>query len=185
MISIRKYRSEDKPAARRILVETSRLPVETQKDIKLLELLYNDYYTEVTPEFCFVAANEADEAVGYIICAPDYKSFRKNFMKFYLPEIRELGMKYYFQALTDIMGHAVYAKKYPAHLHINVLSVCQGQGTGTELMNALKDELRKNGIKGLMLSCAADNDGAIRFYKRNGFKVLSVVGGGCMMAVDL
>ena len=52
-------------------------------------------------------------------------------------------------------------------------------------MNALKDELRKNGIKGLMLSCAADNDGAIRFYKRNGFKVLSVAGGGCMMAVDL
>ena len=52
-------------------------------------------------------------------------------------------------------------------------------------MNALKDELRSMGVKGLMLSCAADNDGAIRFYKRNDFKVLSVLGGGCIMAVEL
>lgn len=185
MISIRKYQSKDKPAARRILIETSRLPVETEKDIKLLELLYNDYYTEVEPEHCFVAVDENDEAVGYIICAADYKKFRRTFMKFYLPEIRELGMKYYIQAFMDIMGHAIYAPKYPAHLHINVLPVCQGKGTGTGMMNALKDELRKCGVKGLMLSCAADNDGAIRFYKRNGFEVLSVFGGGCMMAVDL
>ena len=185
MISIRKYRPEDKPAVRRILIETSRLPVETEKDIKLLELLYNDYYTEVEPEHCFVAADENDQAVGYIICAADYKKFRRAFFKFYLPEIRELGMKYYIQAFMDIMGHALYAAKYPAHLHINVLPVCQGKGTGTELMDALKEELRKSGIKGLMLSCAADNDGAIRFYKRNSFRVLSVVGGGCMMAVDL
>ena len=52
-------------------------------------------------------------------------------------------------------------------------------------MDALKAELRSKGVKGLMLSCAADNDGAIRFYKRNGFKVLAVISGGCMMAVDL
>ena len=185
MISIRKYQPKDKPAVRHILIETSRLPVETEKDIKLLELLYNDYYTEVEPENCFVAVNEKDEAVGYIICAADYKTFRRNFMKFYLPEIKELGMKYYIQAFMDIMGHALYAHKYPAHLHINVLNVCQGHGTGTKLMDTLKAELRKNGKKGLMLSCAADNDGAIRFYKRNGFKVLSVMAGGCAMAVEL
>lgn len=185
MITIRKYQPKDKPAVRHILIETSRLPVETEKDIRYLELLYNDYYTETEPESCFVAVNENDEAVGYIICAADYKTFRKRFMKFYMPEIKELGMKYYFQALMDIMGHAIYAPKYPAHLHINVLKVCQGQGTGTELMNSLKAELRKNGKKGLMLSCAADNDGAIRFYKRNDFKVLSVMGGGCSMAVEL
>ena len=185
MISIRKYQPEDKPAVRHILIETSRLPVETEKDIKLLELLYNDYYTEVTPGYCFVAADEKDEAIGYIICAPDYKCFRRNFFKFYLPEIRELGMKYYTQAFMDVMGHALYAKKYPAHLHINVLNLCQSKGTGTRLMDALKAELRASGIKGLMLSCAADNDGAIRFYKKNGFKVLSVIGGGCMMAIEL
>ena len=185
MLTIRKYNEKDKPAVRRVLIETSRLPVETEKDIKLLELLYNDYYTEVEPEHCFVAVNENDEAVGYIICASDYKKFRRTFMKFYLPEIKELGLKYYIQAFMDIMGHALYAAKYPSHLHINVLPVCQGQGTGSELMNALKDELRKSKIKGLMLSCAADNDGAIRFYKRNGFKVLSVLGGGCIMAFDL
>ena len=182
---IRKYQPKDKEAVRKILVETSRLPVETEKDIKLLQLLYNDYYIEVEPENCFVAADETDEAVGYIICASDYKKFRKLFMKFYLPEIRTLGLKYYFQAIADVMGHALYAYKYPAHLHINVLNVCQGKGTGTQLMNALKDDLRSKNINGLMLSCAEDNDGAIRFYKRNSFKVLSVFGGGCMMGTEL
>lgn len=185
MIGIRKYRPEDKSAVRKILVETSRLPVDTENDIKLLELLYNDYYIEVEPENCFVAVDENDQAVGYIICAADYKKFRKLFFKFYLPEFKELGMNYYIQAITDVMGHALYARKYPAHLHINVLNVCQGQGTGTKLMDALKAELRAKGIKGLMLSCAADNDGAIRFYKRNLFKVKSVVAGGCIMAVEL
>lgn len=185
MIGIRKYQTKDKENVRKILVETSRLPAETEKDIKLLQLLYNDYYIECEPEHCFVAVNDEDEAVGYIICAAQYKTFFKRFMKFYMPELKELGIKYYIQGFMDIAGHALYAKKYPAHLHINVLPVCQGKGTGTDLMNALKDELKKNGINGLMLSCAADNDGAIRFYKRNGFKVMSVLSGGCIMAINL
>lgn len=185
MIGIRKYDKKDKEAAIKILIETSRLPAETENDIKYLRLLYNDYYTEVEPENCFVAVDESDEAVGYIICAENHGKFLKTFKRFYLPEIKELGIRSYIQALMDIYGHTFFAKKYPAHLHINVLNVCQGQGTGTQLMDALKNELRSKGVKGLMLSCAADNDGAIRFYKRNGFKVLAVVAGGCIMAIEL
>ncbi len=185
MIGIRKYQEKDKPAALKILVETSRLPVETEKDLRYLRLMYNDYYTEVEPESCFVAVDDEDEAVGYILCAPDHSKFKTLFKKFYLPEIKELGLKFYIQALMDIYSHTLYVKKYPAHLHINVLNVCQGQGTGSQLMDSLKNELRSKGIKGLMLSCAADNDGAIRFYKRNGFKVLATVAGGCIMAVEL
>ena len=48
-----------------------------------------------------------------------------------------------------------------------------------------KDELKGKGVKGLMLSCAADNHGAIRFYKRNGFKELLTIAGGCMMGIEL
>lgn len=185
MIGIRKYQQKDKPAALKILVETSRIPAETEADLKYLRLMYNDYYTETEPDNCFVAVNDEDEAVGYILCAENHGRFKNLFKKFYLPEIRELGFGFYVRALMDIYGHTPYAKKYPAHLHINVLSICQGQGTGTQLMDALKNELRAKGIKGLMLSCAADNDGAIRFYKKNGFKVLATIGGGCIMAVEL
>lgn len=185
MTGVRKYQPKDKENVRKILVETSRLPAETETDVKLLQVLYNDYYIECEPERCFVAVDENDEAYGYIICAADYKTFLKRFMKFYMPDLKELGMKYYIQGLMDIMGHALYAKKYPAHLHINVLPGSQSKGTGTELMNALKAELKQSGINGLMLSCAADNDGAIRFYKRNGFEVKSVLSGGCIMAIKL
>ena len=37
MIGIRKYEAKDKPAALKILVETSRLPVATKEDIKTRE----------------------------------------------------------------------------------------------------------------------------------------------------
>ena len=185
MLKIRKYEEKDKPEVLKILVETSRIPAETEKDLSYLRLMYNDYYTEVEPESCFVAVNESDEAVGYIICSADHRKFNRLFKKFYLPEIKELGRNYYLRAIMDIYSHIFFERKYTAHLHINVLSVCQGQGTGTQLMDALKDELKRKGVKGLMLSCAADNHGAIRFYKRNGFKELLTIAGGCMMGIEL
>lgn len=185
MITVRSYDKKDNDNFIKILIETSRLPIETAKDREYLKLLYNDYYREVEPQNCFVAADENDEAVGYIICAEDFKKYQKLFRKFYLPEIKNLGLKYYFQAVAELCGHSLYAKKYPAHLHIDILPICQGQGVGSRLMDALKDNLKQKGVTGLMLSCGADNEGAVRFYKKNGFKVISTLAGGCIMAIDI
>lgn len=182
MITIRKYKPEDKIELQKICIETSRLPVETQAQRDFLLLLYNDYYTEVEPDNCIVAADENDIPVGYIICAQNFNSYAKTFSRFYLPEIKEIGMSFYIQAVMEMAGHSLYAKKYPAHLHIDILDKCQGQGVGTKLITAMKDNLKSKGVRRLMLSCGADNTGAIRFYKRNGFEVLSTMFGGCIMA---
>lgn len=185
MINIRKYEPKDKENVVKVLYETSALPIKTEAQRKYLELMYNDYYTEVEPDCCFVAVNEADEAVGYILCARDFDSYSKTFKAFYLPEIKELGLSYYFMAINEMFVHRIYRKQYPAHLHIDILDVCQGQGVGTRLVNALSEHLGATGTHGLMLSCGMNNKGAIRFYEKNNFKKIKNVLGSCLMAKNV
>lgn len=185
MISIRKYREKDKELLRDICIKTSRLPVETDTQRKYLFLMYNDYYTEVEGDNCFVAVDENDVAVGYIICAENFESYSKIFRKFYLPEIKKLGYSYYLKAISEMVAHRLYSKKYPAHLHIDILDVCQGQGVGTRLMNELKNHLKSKNVPSLMLSCGAGNTMAVKFYKKNNFKVVRNLAGSYIMGIDL
>ncbi len=184
MMTVRKYEAKDKENLRKICIETSRLPVETEKQRQFLCLLYNDYYSEVEPHNCFVVADENDDAVGYVICAENFKEYSKKFCSFYLPEIKELGLSYYIQAVTEMTGHRLFSKKYPAHLHIDILDKCQGQGLGTKLIKELKQHLKAKGINSVMLSCGASNTGAIKFYKKNGFYVVKKLPGSYIMASE-
>ena len=78
MITIRKYRPEDKEAVKNICrVTTHSSYKKTPKTLEAAVILYNDYYTEQEPENIFVAANDNDEAVGYILCSSDEKKFIK------------------------------------------------------------------------------------------------------------
>ncbi len=185
MINIRKYEPKDKQNLIKVLYETSSLPLETEKQRKFLELMFNDYYTEAEPDCCFVAVNEDDEAVGYILCAKDYDTYEKNFKNFYLPEIKELGFNFYTMAMGELFVHKLLKNKYPAHLHIDILDVCQGQGVGTRLVNALSEHLSQNGVHGLMLSCGMGNTGAIKFYQKNKFNKIMNFFGNYLMAKEV
>ena len=79
----------------------------------------------------------------------------------------------------------IFKKIYPAHLHINILEDYQGKGYGTELMNTLLLKLKEKGIKGVMLLAAEGNAGAVKFYKRNGFKTFVTAPGGVAMGRKL
>ena len=185
MISIRKYEEKDKPYLREICVKTSKLPVETSIQREFLYLLYNDYYTEVEGRNCFVAVDENDIPVGYILCAENFNAYAKYFVKHYLPRIKKLGMSYYIMAVGEMLGHKLFSRKYPAHLHIDILDVCQGQGVGTRLMNELKAHLKSKNVPALMLSCGGDNTMAVKFYKKNNFKVVKNLAGSYIMGIDL
>lgn len=184
MIYIRKYKSTDRDNLRKICLETSSLPVETKKQRDFLFLMFNDYYSEIEPENVFVAANDKDEAVGYILCSENFNAYERVFKASYLPQIKKLGINFYFMALGEITVHKLFSKKYKAHLHIDILSECQGKGTGTALMNELKDHLKEKGINSIMLSCGMNNKSAIKFYKKNNFKIIKNVFGSCIMACE-
>lgn len=66
-------------------------------------------------------------------------------------------------------------RQHPAHLHIDILNSHQGQGWGQVLMATLFQRLLLEGVSGIFLGMAADNDGAGRFYKRLGFERYSAM----------
>lgn len=185
MAKVRPYDSKDRNDVRRVCLETSGLPIKSEKDRKYLFYMYNDYYTDFEPESCFVLADNNDVAQGYILCAKDCSSYAENMAKFYLPRILQLGHKYYLMAKYEILIHGFYRKKYPAHLHIDISPSFQGKGGGTALVNALKAHLKENGIEAVMLSAGEGNKGAIAFYKKNGFKTVGEILGSRIMACEL
>ena len=183
--TIRKYRAGDKENVIKVLYETSSLPVETEEQRSFLRLMYNDYYTQQEADNCFVVADGEDNAVGYIICAEDFRRYEKIFKEKYLPEIKALGKNYLGMAKGEMLVHKFYRNSYPAHLHIDILPLCQGKGAGTQLVNALTDHLKDKGIEGLMLSCGMNNKKAVKFYKKNNFKVLMNFFGSCLMGKEI
>lgn len=185
MAGVRKYLDKDKMNLRKICLETSSFPTESDFDRNFLYLLYNDYYSECEKGNCFVYTDDNDEAVGYILCAEDYDSYEYMMKKLYLPKISYLGRKYRSMADGEMLVHRLFRKKYPAHLHIDILPEYQGKGAGTQLIGALKDSLREKGCKGIMLSTGIKNKKAISFYKKNGFKVISHIFGSVIMAFEL
>jgi len=115
-------------------------------------------------DYSFVAVDPADHPVGYVLCAPDFVSFR-------VPESDN--------PVTGPMAHGTlsllspFAADYPAHLHIDLLPPYQGQGLGTALMSRLISCLKESNIPGVCLSVSADNPGALRFYERLSFTPLA------------
>ena len=185
MITIRKYQEKDRENLLKICIETSSLPTESKKDLDFLNLMFNDYYAIVEPDNCFVAADENDEAVGYILCAENFDRYFKTIKGPYLPMIKKLGMKYYTMAISEIAVHSIFRKKYPAHLHIDILDDYQGKGYGSQLMDALLEKLKSMNIPGIMLIVDKDNAGAQRFYQRKGFVKIASALGGVVMARNL
>jgi len=57
---------------------------------------------------------------------------------------------------------------------LSVLAGERGQGTGTALLEAVRDELGELGIKELSLHAMPTNEAAIRFYERHGFSTYAL-----------
>ena len=179
MAQIRPYKETDKRKVQEICLRTANddYPFTTIEERPFKDYLlgvYCDYYIEQEPKNCFVVTNEADEAVGYIMCAGQHRAYQKCFMKEYLPRIKNCSLKDRLEARGEVLLHGVFSGRYPAHLHIDILRDYRGGGNGTGLMNELLSHLKKEGVKGVHLIVSADNTKAVRFYERCGFvKVLS------------
>ncbi|MGN0467644.1 MAG: GNAT family N-acetyltransferase [Acutalibacteraceae bacterium] len=184
MITVRKYEKKDKEQVRQICLDTTGFDLKKKNMKEFLYLMYNDYYTEAEPDCCFVAENEDKKVVGYLLCAKDYKKYKKTFKGLYLPEIDKLGVQYALMARSEMLIHDLGSAKYQAHLHIDLTKYCRRQGVGSRMIAELKQELLKNGIHSIMLSCGSSNKTAVNFYKKNGFKTVFNFFGSNLMACE-
>jgi len=184
METIRPYQAKDYDNVRKICLLNAGNP-ETEKQQKFILTTYCDYYIEYEPENCFVAVNEADEAIGSIFCAENYAKYRARFNKTYLPKEIKLGGFKWISALGSYRLHARYAAQYPAHLHIDILDAYQRKGLGSKLVSSLSEHLKAKGIGGLMLTVGASNTKGINFYKKYGFKEIAKGIGDVAMGIKL
>lgn len=182
--NIRTYQEKDKEYVQSICVRTAP-EVLRQHDAmrQLLLIAFCNYYIEREPHNCFIAANEQDKAVGYILCAENAEAWHDVFSKEYIAPIAEQSARSFLEATCQACLDA--AKEYPAHLHTDILPEYQRKGLGSLLMEALIHHLRNKGIPGLMLSVANDNAGANQFYKRRGFHILMEKPNETIMGIKL
>lgn len=131
-----------------------------------------DYYIDKEPHNCFVLDDDNGKAVGYVICAEDYDTYKKIFDEEYLELNKPLDDGLYNWAVhsTDLQNK--HKEQYPAHLHIDLTPPYHRKGYGGKLIKALCDHLTKKGVKGVMLTVGAKNANAISFYKKCGFTLI-------------
>ena len=123
------------------------------------------------PSHTFVAVDN-DTVVGYVICASDYNEWKEKFKNNYLDTCNdENTVKFGEMTISSIKE---YVEEYPAHLHINIHPNYQRQGIGGKLIDSLVTKLKEENIKGLMLDVAKNNEKGVSFYRKCGFKEISV-----------
>lgn len=152
---------------------------------KIVAKTYSTYYIEHDCDSCFVLADEKNTAVGYILCAPEASRFKRIYLKEYVPQIRALSRRDGREAFFIPFSYMLFSKKYPAHLHINLMPDFQGAGYGSVLMRELFEHLKNKNVPGVMLEVDSYNTGAVAFYKKHGFKVLFEGFGAVLMGKNL
>lgn len=185
MIKIRNLKKQDISSAEYICLITAAKEIkDTPKKALRTLLMYNRCYTR-TQSSCFVAENENGRVVGYILCAESLPKYLKGFFGTELQEIFKISFTSGIVSFFEAVSPAAFSVKYPAHLHIDILPEYQGQKVGTALMSALKEKLVSDNIKGVMLCVGKGNVRAIKFYKKNGFKVIIRLFGAVFMGLNL
>ena len=178
-MNIRPYQKKDFRFVQDICMATSSLKDDdTPTNRAYLCALYCDYYVDNRPETCFVAVDDDDTPIGYVLCAADRENYAEMMDEYYLPLVRKLnsGSFFHFNAMSKVEQRYV-RQGYTAHLHIDILEDYQRQGIGTQLIQALSDKLTELEVEGVYLICDAKNTAAKSFYEKLGFEDIDYITG--------
>ena len=184
-INIRKYRPSDLESLYKICPLTGDSGKDASHLYKEPELLGNFYaapYAIFEPELIFIVTLE-NEPSGYILGTKNSMEFAIKCESEWFPALRN---KYKLPEKSDDSpdariirfihdGYKVKEelKAYPAHLHINLLPIIQGMGIGGKLITKFTEQLKSMRVNGLHLEVGKKNEGAVKFYKKVGFHIIT------------
>ena len=179
MITIRPYDKKDFRYIQDICMATSALANDdTPINRAMLCAMYCDYYLDNQGEHCFVAVDENDIPVGYVLCAVDVGNYDEQMSEHYLPLVRKISGKHFFEYNAEIKIAERYVRSgYTAHLHIDILSDYHRQGIGTELIKALENHLKEMFVEGIHIVCSSKNKTACAFYEKMGYQDIDYIVG--------
>lgn len=187
-VTIRPYRSADRPAVRHICFATGHAgsPVAAQwADQESFADMFTGYHTDREPESAFVAEIDGSVA-GYLLgCrnSPDAWSPIRVAAGHVLGRgiaFRRGTAGFVWRAVADVVRDRIRHgtgpsdlvfddPAYPAHLHIDLLPRARGIGVGTRLMGTWFDLLAREQIPGCHLQTMTENHAAVAFFRAVGF----------------
>ncbi len=183
MIDVRPYRAGDRDAVRRICYVTGFMgdPVDWQwADEETFADMFSAYYTDREPESAFVA-DDGGTVVGYLLGCTDSrrppaytKLVARKILRKGLP-LRPGTAGFVWRALADVVRDRhvpadFLDDRWPAHLHIDLLTPGRGNGVGRGLVHAWLERCRSLGIPGVHLGTMAENTNAVAFFEAVGFR---------------
>lgn len=178
-MKIRPYSKKDFRYIQDICMETSDI---VKDDSPLTRswhcALYCDCYLDNQAEFCFVAVNDDDVPIGYILCAVDGSDYLIQMNEQYLPLVRKVnsGEYFKFQALNKVVQRYM-RQGYIANFHIDILEEYRQKGLGTQLVETLCGKLQSCNVEGVYLICGIKNTAARAFYEKLGFEDIDYISG--------
>lgn len=187
-IGIRSYHPSDLLALCRICLLTGANGQDASglyRDPDLLGLYYVAPYVALEPALCFVLTRH-HEPCGYVLgtqasaafsawCERDWFPVLRQ--RFALPDEADTSPDAWIVRMIHRgQGVADDLSLYPAHLHIDIMPLAQGQGWGRRLIGVFIQRLQALGVTGVHLGVGKANRGAIAFYERVGFELIQDVG---------
>lgn len=155
-----------------------------EDDPDLLGLLYTIPYQVLEPDLAFIIDSPAG-AAGYLLGAADTGAFNASLASDWYPDLQRRmadpgpdnsrwrgsdWARYRIHHPDFAVPPALAA--YPSHGHIDLLPQARGKGIGRRAMAFLEQRLAASGSTGIHLEVMPENDGALRFYRTIGFRVL-------------
>lgn len=164
------------------------------RDPELLGQVYTSPYVVFEPESCGLLMNGAN-ACGYVLGTRDTARFYERCEQEWFPQLRQ---RYPLPDARDSSPDAEIIRAihsgfnnnpqfpdYPAHMHLDLLPIAQGQGWGRMMMNRFLEQMRSLGIRGVHLSVGSKNQRAIGFYQHMGFAAIRPEGQSLIMGCRL
>ena len=164
------------------------------KDSDLVGHLYAAPYTFFEPNLCFILLKDAMPC-GYILGTQNSIKFQERCEKEWFPELRkrypllnEKDCSLQASLIRNLHQKNVFINEindFIAHLHIDILPICQGKGFGRQLIQKFLDQLQVYGVKGVHLIVSKENVSAIGFYKHIGFQELREIGDSIVFVKEI
>jgi ribosomal protein S18 acetylase RimI-like enzyme len=190
---IRPYRPGDLDALYRICLLTGddgQDATSRYHDPRLLGHIFAAPYGLFEPSLAFVAEDAAG-AGGYVVGALDSQAFEERLDRDWWPQLRSRypepppGLPRERWSPDQHLAYVIHhrwrtpdelARRYPSHLHINLLPRLQARGYGSQMMTTLLMALRERGSWGVHLYVGLGNRHAAGFYRHLGFTELPAIG---------
>lgn len=185
-IVVRPYRASDREPVRQICFATGYMgePADWYwRDRESFADVWSGYYTDREPESALVVERRGSVS-GYLLGCVD-SARAPSPAAAIAAQARRRGLLFrpgtagfLWRSIADLIrgpnpGPGVLRDaRWPSHLHIDLLPEVRGRGAGAKLMEAFLRRLGEVGSPGCHLGTLAENQAAIAFFQRMGFRRL-------------